>query len=80
MDVASLENFFVKHAIELPKLLQDTLGYKTSTKVSDGLFLSPPEEIGDGNLNVVYRVFLKPARTVIVKYAPAYIKVTATSV
>ena len=59
--------FFEKHAIELPKLVQDTLGYKISTKVS--------EEIGDGNLNEVYRVGLKSEGTIIVKYAPPYVKV-----
>ena len=79
----SVKNFFQKHQGDLYKHLQDTLGSKLpnlSTLTSDNLVLLKWEEIGDGNINFIYRVWLGPdeksAVTVVVKYASTYIRVS----
>ena len=54
------------------KLFEAKLG-----DISEGsvLYVKKYDEIGDGNLNIVYRITLNTDVTVILKYAPPFIKV-----
>ena len=83
MSEFSVKNFFQKHQGDLYKLLQDTLGSKLPNLPalsSDDLVPLKWEEIGDGNINFIFRVWLgrdeKSAVTVVVKYASTYIRVS----
>ena len=79
----SLETLFKLHTTDLPNLIKDCLSPKLPAAEHVTADIDHWEEIGEGNLNFVYRVWLKPHDlkystqecTVIVKYAPAYIKV-----
>ena len=76
----SLETLFKLHTTDLPNLIKDCLSPKLPGAEHVTADIDHWEEIGEGNLNFVYRVWLKPHDstqecTVIVKYAPAYIKV-----
>ena len=83
MSEFSVENFFQKHQGDLYKLLQDNLGSKLPNLPalsSDDLVPLKWEEIGDGNINFIFRVWLGPdeksAVTVVIKYASTYIRVS----
>ena len=78
-----VSSFVQKHSLELP----DTLGKLLEAKLDKkDLSLLKWEEIGDGNLNFVYRIWLGSAKadaastdgseiTAVIKFAPEYIRV-----
>ena len=78
-----VSSFVQKHSRELP----DALGKLMEAKLDEkDLSLLKWEEIGDGNLNFVYRIWLGPPKedaamndgsdiTAVIKFAPEYIRV-----
>ena len=71
-------DFFQAHGEKLRKALISSKITNSKTDLGN-LQLKNFEEIGDGNLNFVYRIFLDvggaAAISIVVKHAPDYIKV-----
>ena len=68
-----MEQVVQSNSLSLVKRLIETSLVQPS---QDTLKITQLDEIGDGNLNIVFRVMLNIGCSVIVKYAPPYIKVS----